>query len=156
MTRTPTDWRRLRLIEAQPESRQDKARRLAEALDAGAKLSDDDRRSAAGILRSFADMPERAERGRPRNSAAPFIALDYLVHVELYGKAAAAAADVAQAWGKSERTVEDAWNDWQHYARSRLAQLTEWPGRQRDELLRAISADLRESHAARKKAVRKK
>lgn len=147
-----TTWKRSRIIEVERETDADKLRRLAAAIGAGRELSDDDRRDVARFLRHLADNPnvmKPRQRGRPRNSQAPHIALDYLVHRELHGKGTAAIRAVAAVWcdGK-ESSVKDAWTDWQAYARWKLGELTARPldQRSREQLLRDISADLRESH----------
>jgi hypothetical protein len=152
-----TQWKRLRLVVVARETDQETLRRLADWIDAGKELSADDRRAAASYLRHLATSPRALKaitgtgRGRPRASKHPHIALDYLVQRELHGprRWKMAQSSVAAAWCVAPGTVADAWTDCQHYARYELDQLTGWTRSDlpRRELLEAVSADLRDSHA---------
>jgi len=119
-------WPRLRIVEVQPPTAAAELAQLITALDSGRALREDERRLAAAWLRRLATTPSARQalqsqgRGRPRSDNSPDIALDYRARKELLGKASAARAAVAKAWGVSEATVKDAWTEWRAGAEWRL------------------------------------
>lgn len=123
----PVDrWAGVRTVCVIAPSPQESISRLVKKLDSGAALNDDDRRSIAGYLRSFASnekaMADYVSQGpgRKRGSFGPEIALDYLIQKERLGKAAAAKASASKFWGISEDRVRDAYTDNKHYAERKL------------------------------------
>lgn len=119
-------WPGIRTVIVSAPTEAERLDRLLAVLRSEKQLTLDERRTLESFLYRLRHNEKAmraissAGRGRSRGSNAPEIALDYLIHKELLGKASAALNDVANAWNVSELTVKDAYTDWKSSARYRL------------------------------------
>lgn len=146
-------WKRLGAIELIPTARDD-LDAVITGLEGLEPFTDHDRTIALWFLRRLRDSAKAMKaieprgRGRPIDSAAPWIALDYLAQKELLGKASAATRAVATAWSVAENTVEDAYTDWRKWAAHKLERLIKYKHGTRRALLEAVSLDIRDHRAS--------
>ncbi len=150
-------WRRLRMREART-TLADELRSLADVLRRVATPAPEIREEAAATIEWLADNKRAlaAFRGRGRSASdlGRDVALDFCVQREIIGGRSVKKVRgvVAAAWGLKDATVTDYWTDYGTWARGRLRELIaiNEPFRPRHEILKAISADLREFHARNK------
>lgn len=170
MPKVLRDWKRLGLCVIGP-AEGDYFRRRAAALKriAGQRGENDtsefDLLNAAAILEQLANSPKAmtalsGRRSGPRGGAGFDMALDALAQRELEGPGRTDAADfaIAQAWGVTPGSVKDALTKWRAgvvyelsaLVDARVGKLKSKVGRKpaqywtREDLLRAISADIRD------------
>ena len=152
-------WPRLRIYELPRPTERDRVEELITRVEAEWPASPT-RREVLSYLHALLRKPKllqtlRAQRGKPRSSIMPDLALDYRVRCELLDKAAAACQAVAQAWGVKEATVKDAVRKWKTGAEWRLNDLIGGRKEPRAQLLEWVRDDLQDRRPRRGRARRK-